>query len=790
MARGGVYVGSATGAPPSSGGGGSNLYGSKSYITGGLSIIRGTILSSFQGVNYYDVSTDFGRYLAISLGFGRGRLGANEACGYLPGEQVWIAVSPGQPAFNAFIVGRAGYNVAGDYTPATPFLVYPQVSGFEVKKRFSGAAFSEFARIRSFNDGLLDTVDGDWVVHNMFGGAMGVEAFRSFLQAGPMSGVYCYSEDGHTRIVGNRFERITLSEEYEDRQLGPNITQVGRRVFYPGDAVAELQPQQLDISGPVYGGSQQFRSYPDGGNGSRQKSRIALLHEYRGLDGSYVLSSAASIVLQKTFDIPVPVEVVEADAPARDECSPCELSAAIKGRNVDSGSDYAGIVEDIRLSDNETSSPLAIAMNARGLTEKLVTWQARGGIDDLGQWEIRDRPDEIFGGKEPSELLTSKDPSMWKCVPQSVRLSIDPYGASKRFYLGKAMIAITEDGSIVLQDAHGDQITMSGGNIYLSASHDIIEVAGRNRVSISGRDSVVKASRHLDLSAQEGRITAIASDQATLMGGLNGHSGVLIESRGNYHGVVTYGENPSNCGALILKSRHMLGMTACNVSVRARPPAGWCSRQGGSGLITLDAGDQIMWRAKNDDYWGSFGAQIVANLANARILLGETSVFDCNIYSLKNLFYNYFRYTKDSGDSPSYPVGYMLEAVKERLPTLIHEWNEFANHPFALLDLYRAKWLSSNQYTVNSPTYFTLPEPEWQSRMRDHVDGNSAILRATMQDNKVDGTTPFPGAAAWDGYGMTKLQGGPQTPNFGDNADADIGTTSPTSLDGELMKGI
>lgn len=782
----GPYVGMGSVGPPAGSiPSANNDYTNLGKFPQALYVVRGTVLASFQATQYYDCATEFGRFTALYLGSGRGRLGANEGGGFLPGEQVFVAVSPSQPGFNAVILGRADYSKAGEYTPPSPLLVYPQVAGYEYAARMSGQAYSDNARLRNFNSGIHDLVDGDHVIHNMFGGAVGVEAFRTFLQATNGAGLFLYSEDAHTKLVGSRFQRITFSEEYEDRQLGPNITQVGRRVWYPGDALAEKQPQQLHLNGPAYGGSHDYLTYPDGANIIEEsESRSALLHEYRGMDGSYVMSSAASIIFQKTFDVPMPIEVIEPDSPPSSlpaTCEPIDIDKNLVARNVDTGAAYTGVVEDIRMSNTESANPLVTAMNVRGLADKLITWQARGGIDDLNQWTTGSKPSSIYGEKQPKDLLVSKDPSMWKCMPQTFALSLDPYGKTKRYYYGRAMIAITEDGSVVLQDAQGSQVMLSGGNIYLAAQHDIISNAGRNNLQMAGRDAAVRGGRHTDVSAQEGRLTMMATSQLTLMGGLDGFGGVLIESRGRAQDTIATGENPATSGGLILKSKYYAGIDAENVGIRARD----------KGLLTLDAGDAVLWRANNGSNFGSFGPTISANLeGGTEIVLGPSCIFTCKGLYAPDIFYENLLHTKSEQNSGG-AWAYLTEVVtgSQTEGDLHGPFMGFANHPFDVA-AFAAKWLSSAQYTIDSAAYFTIPEPEWMIRTKEVVDDNSVILKATVQDNFVDGTSPFPGFGAMIGYGLTELGNSGAPPDYGDNYEEEFSVNTGQPIDGRLQKGI
>jgi len=810
-----------------------------------LYVLRGTILAAFQGLQYYEVATDHGRYFAIYRGSSRGQIGAMESAGFLPGEQVWIAVAPSLGSFNGVIIGAASHALAGDFRQAIPLTVFPQVAGLEVQggdegsggsARMSGQLLAELPLLRNYNSGILDSVDSDWMMHNAIGGALAVEAFRTYLQGGPMSGIYCYSDGDHTRVVGSRYELITFAEEYEDRQLGPNIVQVGRKVYYPMDAIYENVPQRLRVSGPAYGGHQEFHSYRDKDNLEDEApgtfDRIALLHEYRGLDGAYVLTSAHSITLQKRVGVRVPIEILEGEVEEEEEdgeedgeeeeltleeqaeqfgidtdglteeeiqqeitearnlarCEPADPEFS-PNKPVDGGSVYATVVQSLRINTDpeDTKDPLEFAMNSRSLADRIVDWQARGGLDGLtAQWRQGQKPTKIFDEDEqPKDSLIGCDPGMWKCVPKSFTLNLDPYTASKRYFLGRAIFTITEDGSVVIQDAQGSQIMMSGGNIYLSAQHDIIQVAGRNKLDVAGRDMGHRAGRHLDQQANEGRITQASGSQMSIVAGMDGHGGILMESRGQHSSTVDTGELPATGGGIIMRSKHFIGMRATNISMKARGPTGWSAREGGSGMITLDAGDLVAWRAKNDQFFGSFGAQIIAKLESAgnstgKIVLGANSMLG-RLHVVNELIYKRLLHQNSGTESfDEKRIFDLLNFLDEYLKSQL----EYENHPLEIGEDYEPRFLDSAQYTLPRSQFFTLPQPEWEIRSVNRFEGNSTMLNAFMIDTQLNGSIAFPGTEAWK---VTRNE--ISEPDYGD--EPTVGTTfNQVGASGGLRKGI
>lgn len=784
-----------------------NAYTQMGKFPQGLYVLRGTILAGFQGAQYYDVATDFGRYLCISLGSGRGMLGANEAAGYLPGEQVWIAASPSNPAFNAFIIGKADFAYAGAYTPACDLLVHPQVAGFSPGEMYSGARYSDFPRIRNFNSGIRDSVDGDWIMHNMFGGAIGVEAFRTFLQAGPAAGIHAYTEDGHLRIIGARFERLTFTEQYEDRQLGTGNSQVGRKVFYPGDAMSDFPHQLLEVTGPAYSGEQSYYSYPANANlgqGSADGAsggRIALLHEYRGMDGNFMLSAAGSITLRKSFRIPMPEyagATEEDDDPdtqggggaVAGSCEPCPLSKDTIPKSAGTGANASSVAQSpFGESDDGDNSGISIgALDAildatvvRGRANALIE-QALSGFRRLSAWTVPDSEPASGLEGEPTPLI-SRDPNMWKCAPQLFELALDPYNASKNYVWGDAIIQITPEGSIVLQSAQGDTLVVGAGNIAGSCQHDVTFTAGRNIATFAGRDIGIRAGRHVDVNANYGRMTLVCASQFSILGGMDGNGGVLIESKGQYHGAMA-GENPPSSGGVILKSAHYVGLDAGLVDISARHPTGWSAREGGAGIINLSADALITWETEDGNIGGSFGSVVTMQLADSTCInFGPTSIFTGRVAMMDSIFYNTKMFRVPN------PATFLDKASQLCVASQqVHEkMTRFSNYPVEVSEDINVKWFTGAQRNINGSNDFMIPEPEWQVRAKEVYQSDSMIINTSFSQYSLDGTRPFPGdwSAAMFGYEIE--EGNYFAPDRGPGAA--IAAGSPTSMD-NLFVGI
>lgn len=832
-------------------------YTNMGEISQPMYVVRGLILTGFQSLGYYDVSTDYGRVFALAGGTSGGELGARGTGLYMPGDQVAVAVNPLSPGMNAIVLGRIpGYEKNASYEEVYNKTVYPQVAGFEYGERFSGKAYSSFPRLRNFNSGLADAVDGEWVQHNMFGGAVGVELFRTFLQGGPFCGVYCYTEDQHLKLVGARIERVTVGGSDEQGAIGATTAELVKRYFYPSDQMSGYQAQLIRAAGVGYLGSYEILTYPDGLNGSDSRvigttesvteevenedgeleevtteepktteSRVALIHEHKGADGNYSLTAAGSIFLQKSVEIPVLVDVIEAESytpeeatteeeapedaestegecPCGDELTPDPEPPARANCPDDEDEDGETEAEEgscessqfLNVVNNESNNPLAFAINARGLADQFVH-AAISSLLSTCRWQLPEKPVAVYGETTSSENLFSKSPGMWKCMPKTFKLALTPDGDAKRFYFGRAMIAILEDGSIVMQDAQGSQFMMSGGNIAMSCTHDIVRTAGRNLLDVAGRDYGIRAGRHLDLFANEGRLTAMAAQTLSAVGGTSGSGGLHLESQGEYGGVLdTGGEIPALSGGVVLKSKQLVTVASQNVHVKAGA-SGWSAQGGETGSVVISAADSVMLEAVNPGSKMVFGRELACSFPVTNILLGGyTSLIEGHLATRSIQYDRRYARTvrKLSADDPRYvnnrDASYQRNTTtNQQVSDAFENFYRSVLNPATVSNTYTAKYMTSKQYNLRSDKYFTIPEPEWQQRARGRYEESSAALKATMQDQQVEGTSPFPGSGAWSGYGMATVDY--TAPDFGEAPSISF-SVSTTGLDGGLYKGI
>lgn len=149
--------------------------------------------------------------------------------------------------------------------------------------------------------------------------------------------------------------------------------------------------------------------------------------------------------------------------------------------------------------------------------------------------------------------------------PQKLR--IDDRYQDVNYYNTASFFTLTEDGSVVIADGYGAQITMTGGQIRLEAGGDVMLMSGSRVVTLS-QEAIIRAKGSVDVSSSHGDIRCKAENNFQILGGNSGEGTVLIESKGkgvvqNYQQKI--GEDVKASGIVLLSrggSVNLLSKTA------------------------------------------------------------------------------------------------------------------------------------------------------------------------------------------------------------------------------------
>ena len=127
-----------------------------------------------------------------------------------------------------------------------------------------------------------------------------------------------------------------------------------------------------------------------------------------------------------------------------------------------------------------------------------------------------------------------------------------------------------EDGSIILRDAWGSEIVMTGGNIQLSCAGNVMLMPGLSSITIAGDDIVQKAQNSIDIHAAKKDVRIDGRQNVQVMGGSDDSpGGVTIEARGVSAPWEANGEETQSKGILLKSEEGTIVTDTKNLVLRA-----------------------------------------------------------------------------------------------------------------------------------------------------------------------------------------------------------------------------
>jgi hypothetical protein len=267
---------------------------------------------------------------------------------------------------------------------------------------------------------------------------------------------------------------------------------------------------------------------------------------YRGADGRVKITSAKSISLVKDLTIPVPFK-----------------------KDEDPDTDNSSFSIDLFKDEAPGSPSEAARMGARSDMRRRA--HDRSYIDAHPAWVFDREGNGVLG--QYLKNHNSVPPAMSKHehdMPPGVDVQIDP-STKARYYKTKAGLHIGDDGSVVITDGYGSTITMTGGNIYFNCPGDIWNMPGRDNNVWAGRNLNMKSQEDAELVSSNGNVRIKAQVQASVVGGVGGTGGILVQSKAS-GGIKPEAKGKGklfSTGGLVIKSDTHVNVKAESVGVIA-----------------------------------------------------------------------------------------------------------------------------------------------------------------------------------------------------------------------------
>jgi hypothetical protein len=456
--------------------------------------------------------------------------------------------------------------------------------------------------------------------------------YETFLRVNEVCGLFLNYLDSHTRLAGWNFDwetsgtqrqiRLDQGEIYDVEGFGPYLWEGlgsylpqgrgardvdGKEVFFDDKPYGRLDLPEDELDRVPFWRTQIYRGYlgqgeqrfvvlpPPAATGfkrlSDSRSPVGVFREVIGLDGSYVLESAKQIFLAKRCLIPVPVQQrLPEDAADGDGAQGQEYKFA--GQY---GSGAVPAVEEWSGRDGADGA-LKTAAAVSDVLARLLNWQTLHAFAaHKKDWKVSEESagnGPLRSNSSPLDLAAAATgtgiPS-----PEPKKLDVDHRIKQVAYFENEAVIALLDDGGIVLGDGYGAQIKMVGGQILLDAPGGVHIRSGGTSSIQAGKDLILKARGSVDATTTEGDVRVKAQRNFHVLAGNDdqtGVGGILLESRGEGFSL-TNGNQPligtdQVTGGIVLKATKgpLLGM-AGEIYLKTGSSSGGV----GEGPITLDA---------------------------------------------------------------------------------------------------------------------------------------------------------------------------------------------------------
>lgn len=462
---------------------------------------------------------------------------------------------------------------------------------------------------------------GEWGRFSDLGGGIHIDPFLVFLRISESCGLFLNYLDELARLEGHNLDIRTAVSEWMVRDDSSEALNYYGSTPYLWEALGAFQPfatvhreitdeavQYTDPYGKIepladdqqpFYRTEEYRGYlgqgylrqvllPPQQAGSdvnrygNQTVNHGVFREAVGLDGSYSVQSAHSIVMAKRVLIPVGKRIKLPEAPDGDNANQEEGGYAFAGLSTDSPH---------QVGDVDPGGELPHLVRAAGLDDfmaHLFNWKTLHPF----HYHVED-----FYLPEHSEMSpfskVKQIPSFNQLLQQTwldpvsgTDLTVDSRYGAVEYYETESSFALLPDGSTVWRGGFGEEIRFAGGSIQISCPGDILLQPGRSLIGYGGDDIVLKSNKSVDITANENDVRIKAENNLELLGGNSGFGRTLIENRAtgfNHDYADKIGEDIAGSGILLKSAKSQIVNWAAEIYLRTG---------GGDvtpGPITLDA---------------------------------------------------------------------------------------------------------------------------------------------------------------------------------------------------------
>lgn len=413
----------------------------------------------------------------------------------------------------------------------------------------------------------MDGALGEYVRMSETGIGLLIDSFQAYLRANEACGLWLNYFDSYAKLAGLSLQIQSYCEHVTQQYDEGELLSMRGYATYPWEAVGmygygekftkenEAKQVQLDREFPfatedldkqdimpVYRltdhtgylgqGFNRTLVRPAKESGPRlrteadQDKDVGLFNEFLTLDGSYGVRSAKQILFVKYPLIPNPRRK--------------RLAEDAQGDDLIENNDYrfsgvygAGDEHKVLEWDDSQVNTVPNMLRSAGVLDLLTrhfNWKSTHPFEyhskDYSYPEEGDNDSQLTGVKFYRGRFFE---SYVEAFPKQLR--IDERYQNVNYYDTTSFFTLNEDGSVVIGDGYGSQITMAGGQIRLEAGGDVMLMSG-SRVVTLARESITRARDSVDISASNNDVRIKAERNLQMLGGNAGFGTVLIESKG------------------------------------------------------------------------------------------------------------------------------------------------------------------------------------------------------------------------------------------------------------------
>jgi len=329
-----------------------------------------------------------------------------------------------------------------------------------------------------------------------------------------------------------------------------------------------------------------------------------------------------------------------------------------------------------------------------------------------------------------------------------------------RFDKRRAGVYMGEDGSVIIRDAWGSEITMLGGNVTIACAGNVMTLPGQTALTIAGDDIIQKAQNSIDIHASKHDVRLSAARNMEILGGAGNKSpgGVVIQSKGEYASTwdgEDKGESANISGITLISKNQSIVAYGKYLNLRSKSQTSILSGDSDlKGKIYM-VGDDILAKSKKNAVICSTGASLAISGKSAALaaeggaIVGGGSAMIINGSQVPGMWV-------DGGTKPD--------------PVKLEEFDDESNASFGFTKEKLDKMIFGFRTSVECRTdrswvigskdnKFTLYEPAWVQVMSIYETLTGIDSKIFEEDSEWKNGKPFPGKEADESGVYAQLSG-------------------------------